>query len=551
MRRVAYEMLSMRDRRERHLAAADYLERTLADDDEIVEVLASHYIDAYTVAPDADGADAVRRRARELLVRAGERAESLGAPTEAQRYYTRAAELSDTAVDEAGLLTRAAEMAMRAASQDAAAELADRAHARFEEAGDHGQAARVLVIRSRIDQAQGRLDEALTRMQRAHDVLRDEPPDEPFAALTARLAGASYFAGDIARCVELVEQALDIAEAQGLPRVLANAVMIKAMVGASGRHPEEARGMFQLSLELAQKHELREEASRASSNLSDLAFRRDRYSDALAHLEQALALGRMVGSRPHEWFAQSESTYPLYMLGRWDEAMEVFLELPEEHLPTGGTLLSPLSSILEIHVHRGDVPAARRLLAIYARLEDSADVQERAAWAAASACILHAEGRHAEAVELGGQAVELGVTLGIDGQDAKMGFMWAIEAALALGDRAKAEELIGRIDAIPPGLRPPSMSAHANRARARLADSLDLAGMHAAVAEASFDGLGMIFWRAVTQLEQAERLAAAGQASDAAPLLAAARATFADLQASPWLARADAVTEQAPAEPVG
>src|SRR6185312_15126782 len=128
MRRVAYEMLSMRDRRERHLAAADYLERTLQDDDEIVEVLASHYIDAYTVAPDADGADAVRRRARELLVRAGERAESLGAPTEAQRYYTRAGDLRDTATDEASLLTRAAYMAMRAASQDAAAALADRAH---------------------------------------------------------------------------------------------------------------------------------------------------------------------------------------------------------------------------------------------------------------------------------------------------------------------------------------------------------------------------------------------------------------------------------------
>ena len=67
MRRVAYETLSMRDRRERHLAAADYLERTLADDDEIVEVLASHYIDAYAAGPDVDGADAVRRRASELL----------------------------------------------------------------------------------------------------------------------------------------------------------------------------------------------------------------------------------------------------------------------------------------------------------------------------------------------------------------------------------------------------------------------------------------------------------------------------------------------------
>jgi len=388
-------------------------------------------------------------------------------------------------------------------------------------------------------------------MQRAYDVLREEPADESFATLTARLAGASYFSGDIPRCVELVEQALDIAEAQGLPQVLANAVMIKAMVGASGRHPEEARGLFQLSLEIAQKHQLREEASRASSNLSDLAFRRDRYTEALAHLEQSLALARTVGSRPHEWFALSESTYALYMLGRWDEAMAVFGDLPEEHLPTGGTLLSPLSSILEIHVHRGDVAAARRLLGIYARLEDSADVQERAAWAAASACLLHAEGRQAEAVALGEKTVELGETLGLDGQDAKMGFMWAIEAALAQGDRAKAEELVDRIDAIAPGLRPPSMSAHANRVRARLADTVEMAAMHAAVAEASFDGLGMAFWRAVTQLEQAERLAAAGQASAATSLLADARALFAQVGAAPWIARADAIAERAPAEPVG
>ena len=35
----------------------------------------------------------------------------------------------------------------------------------------------------------------------------------------------------------------------------------------------------------------------------------------------------------------------------------------------------------------------------------------------------------------------------IDGQDAKMGFMWALEAALALGDRAKAGEVIERIEA--------------------------------------------------------------------------------------------------------
>ena len=206
MRRVAYEMLSMRDRRERHLAAAAYLERTLADDDEIVEMLASHYIDAYTASPEADGAEAVRRRASELLVRAGERAESLGAPTEAQRYYTQAAGLSETPLAEAGLLDRAARMAPRAAAQDAAAELADRAHALYEAAGEHGSAARVLVVRSRIDQMQGRLAEALERMQQAHDVLRNEPPDESFANALNELftSGVTDVLGDLVMIVGII-----------------------------------------------------------------------------------------------------------------------------------------------------------------------------------------------------------------------------------------------------------------------------------------------------------------------------------------------------------
>ncbi|HEY3765187.1 MAG TPA: AAA family ATPase [Gaiellales bacterium] len=551
MRRVAYEMLSLRDRRERHLAAADYLERTLADDDEIVEVLASHYIDAYTAAPDVDGADAVRRRASELLVRAGERAESLGAPTEAQRYYTRAAELSETPLDEAGLLDRAAQMAVRAAAQDAAADLAERAQALYEAAGEHGAAARVLIIRSRIDQAQGRLDEGLERMQRAYDVLREEPADESFATLTTRLAGAYYFAGDVPRCAELVEQALDLAEARGMTRVLTNAVMIKAMVGASGRHPEEARGLFQLSFDLATKHELREEASRAASNLSDLAFRRDRYPEALGHLEQARSLAKAVGSRPHEWFALSESTYPLYMLGRWDEAMAAYTELPEDVLPTGGTLLSPLSSILEIHVHRGDPIAARRLLEIYSRLEHSADVQELAGYAAATACVVYAEGRYAEAVAAGLRTVEYGETLGLDGQDAKMGFMWSLEAAVVMGDRAKATDIVERIEAMPPGLRPPSLGAHANRARARLADSAELAETQAMVAATSFHELGLRFWSAVAQLERAEIVAADGRGEEAEPIAAEARLVFEELRATPFIARADALGSRASAEAVG
>jgi class 3 adenylate cyclase len=85
VRHVAYETLSKRDRHSRHLAAAAYLESSTSDPDEIVEVLASHYLDAHTAAPDAPDADRVKDRARELFVRAGRHAESLGAPREEQR----------------------------------------------------------------------------------------------------------------------------------------------------------------------------------------------------------------------------------------------------------------------------------------------------------------------------------------------------------------------------------------------------------------------------------------------------------------------------------
>ena len=49
VKKVAYDTLSKKERKSRHLAAAAYL-RELGDDDEVVEVVASHYLDAYRAA---------------------------------------------------------------------------------------------------------------------------------------------------------------------------------------------------------------------------------------------------------------------------------------------------------------------------------------------------------------------------------------------------------------------------------------------------------------------------------------------------------------------
>jgi class 3 adenylate cyclase len=87
VRRVAYDTLARRDRRSRHLAAAAQLEAAFGTvEQEIVEVVASHYVAAYEAQPDTEDAAEIRERARELLTRAGDRAAPRAAAGEARRY---------------------------------------------------------------------------------------------------------------------------------------------------------------------------------------------------------------------------------------------------------------------------------------------------------------------------------------------------------------------------------------------------------------------------------------------------------------------------------
>ena len=540
MRRVAYETLSRRERRLRHLAAATHLESTAADDDELVEVLASHYLDAFEAAPDAEDADTVRARARELFVRAAERAESLGAPGESQRYFAQAAELTDDDAGRAGLLDRAGQMATRAG-------LAEESQARFEEAialyaaaGNTHAAARVTSRQAYVDERAGRHELAISRMQDALAVIGDDEADEDVALLTVRLGNALLFVGRIPEAAELIERAIEMGEALGLPEILVRGWSAKAILVAPRRR-REAEILLRAAAELALEQGLTERAGTALGNLSDLAFGHDRYEDALGYLGQSLALARRSGDRPNIWFATSESTYALYHLGRWDEAIAAFEELPEEQLPSGHVLISPLTSVLPIHIDRGELEQARALRDIYARLEGSVDVQERSCFAAGSGSVALAEGRYDEALRWGEAAVASQGLMGTWPQNVKQGLVVAVEAALVLGRRDRVEELLAMIEGQPAGMRTPLMAAHAHRFRGRMAESAETADVEFAVAEGLLRGLGIPFWLAVARLEHAESLVAHGGQGDARPLLDQARETFAQLGATPWLERVDAV----------
>jgi class 3 adenylate cyclase/tetratricopeptide (TPR) repeat protein len=534
VRKVAYETLARRDRRARHLAAAAHLEAAFRDEDEIAEVVAAHYVAAYEAAPDVEDAEEIKSKAREALRRAGDRAASLAAPAEARRYYQQAAGLADEASVRAALLDRAGWMASFAAEPEAAIALLGEAIGVYEAEGDEHAAARISHRLAQVEADVGHVEQAIARLERALDVIGDDEPDEELASLVARLAGGYFFTGDLERARERIELALDIAESLGAPEPLARALGVRALI-AQGR-PHEAAAYRKEALAIALEHDLLDLASSHYANLSDQAFRRDRYPEALAYLREALELARRLGHRPGEWSVLAETTYPLYMTGRWDEALATLAEPTQEQFASGALLLSLLTSVLEIHIHRGQLAGARRLYAGFTRLPTSPDVQEQAMDAGATAALALAEGRHREALEAGEKAVRAGATVAYDHQAVKQGLTAAVEAALALGRRERAEELLAIVDATPPGLRSPYVDAQVQRFRARIGG--DPAGL--ASAAERFRRLEIPFWLAVTLLERADL-------TDDEQSRQEAREIFEQLGATPWLARAGGARE---AEPV-
>jgi predicted ATPase len=173
LRTVAYETLSRHDRKAKHLEAVTFVEEIwLSDEDEIVDVLAAHLIRAYEAVPDAPDAPEIRARARQMLVRAAERAASLAANGEALRHFERAAELTDEGSERAGLLQQAGTMAVRAGRFGEAEEHLGAAAAIFATEGEPRKAAYAQArLALRVLVQTGRQDEAISVGRESFEIL--------------------------------------------------------------------------------------------------------------------------------------------------------------------------------------------------------------------------------------------------------------------------------------------------------------------------------------------------------------------------------------------
>jgi class 3 adenylate cyclase/tetratricopeptide (TPR) repeat protein len=552
VKRVAYETIAKRERKAKHLAAAQFLASAWsAEEDEIVEVVASHYLDAYQAAPDDPDAPELRSKAFEMLVRAAERAASLGASAEAQRTFERAAGLTEDRLAQAELYERAGMMASMGARQDAAAANLERARELFEAAGATHPAARVSARVAEISWERGRIEQGLESMDRAFAVLSEEDPDADLAALAAQIGRFMYFAGQSDLALERLDRALEIAEMLSLPETIAQALNTKGVVIFSRGRKIEGLALMRKALEVALDHDKPSAALRAYYNLADTAVQVDRAHESAELARDGLALARRVGNRYWEWSFLAFA-YPLFALGDWDEVVAREEGLPEEDWAQVRIAFATLlTSIVPVRVHRGQLDEAKRSTRLFAELERSADLQEQAQVRFAEATLLSAEGQYAEALSCAEAALETRHALGSAYEAVKESFVVAVEAALALDEVSRAEELLAVVDALPLGISPQFLQAHSARFRARLAargGDVEEADRLFRRGAGLFRELGFPFYLAVTLLEQGEWLVAQGRRDEAEPLLVEAREIFERLEAKPWLERLDAVQAGTPTE---
>jgi tetratricopeptide (TPR) repeat protein len=356
-----------------------------------------------------------------------------------------------------------------------------------------------------------------------------------------------FFAGQGDLALERLERALEIAELLLLPETLAQALNTKGTVLFARGRKTEGLALIRNALEIALEHDKPSAALRAYYNLADETVQMDRAHESTELARDGLALARRVGNRYWEWCFLGFA-YPFFALGDWDEVVARVEGLPQEDWAQArlafGTLLT---SIVPVRVNRGQLEEAMRSARLFAELEASADLQEQAQVHFAEAALLLAEGKDAEALRSAELSLDTRHAIGISYEAVKESFVVAVEAALALDDVGRAEELLVLVDTLPPGGSPQFLQAHSSRFRARLAARRADPGEVDRLfkrAGGLFREIAFPFYLAVTLLEHGEWLFAQDRGEEAQPLLAEARDIFERLEAGPWLERVTAAAAE-------
>jgi thioredoxin-like negative regulator of GroEL len=235
-----------------------------------------------------------------------------------------------------------------------------------------------------------------------------------------------------------------------------------------------------------------------------------------------------------------------YLLGNWDE-VEASDDQIVERLEAGTRARLDLQTTLpRLYLNTGRLD---RLRWLFDQLpEPSAEVQDTAGHALASAARARAEGRLADALAKADEVLAMQEDLGFEHPMSRFALVDSLETAFELGDfdsvARRLEEFRGRrpADQLPFGVG--QVRRFEALLAARSGDDRLAEERFRAAAEILRE-ISARFYLAVVLLEHGEWLVQSGRPEDAEPLLKEGRETFERLGAAPWLERLDAVEEPA------
>ncbi|MEJ7706550.1 MAG: hypothetical protein WKF82_04225 [Nocardioidaceae bacterium] len=525
-RQVAYDTLSRRERKARHLAVAAHLQTVFADTgEEIAEVIATHLLDALAAVPDDPDVPDLREQAVTMLTRAGERAERTGAPAAAvAAYTTAAAQLDDTGnanadLTAAGLRERAGAAASTAADLRTAIDLYRTAAETYRRQGQVRAAARADTHLGGVLRRQGRLEEARVKISGALSVLEADADADTIATL-AEMATLEAFAGNAAAADQVSAAALVEAQALDLPDSVFSALfIIRGIAHSLGNRSAQAAASLREAARRAEAAQDSSAAARALLNLGDALVTIDPQA-AVEATRAALTHGRRIGYRYSMGFATANLIQAELMSGDWDDARHVYATaLSEDKL---GDDQAVACSAALLCAFSGDEATLAGVMPLVDDEAGSEDPQDIAAAASALAVAAAASGDHKRALRHAQHALAQIDALNLRSDGVRWSWPIAAEAALALGDNAEVERLLANLDHHRPGHIPPVLRAERLRIRARLlaATGDQDAGAAFDAATKAFRELGSPYHLAFGLLDQAEYISAAGDAQTARQLAA-------------------------------
>jgi len=545
VRQVAYGTLSRRDRKLRHLAAADYLATAPDAGDDLAVVVAQHLLDAVDASSSGDPDVAeLQARACALLERAGHRAQALGSPAEARRRFEAALERSSGPADQARLHLAAAEAAEHAGDYEggathaaAASDLYDRLERPIDAGVATGWRCRSLMIRSDFSAV---VEIAEPRWEALQGVPGAEPALLRLAAPLTR--AHSELSGGYEVAAKYLERWLYLAESVGDAAALAD-----AMIGMGARYqstgaPAMARAMNEAAAAIARANDVPGSLAHALINLGTVLMGRD-LSAAMDALREARDVAVRSGIVGFVDFALGNYAAALWAAGRLDEALAAALEADES--VTSPSIAVGLRCLRAFLADAQDGPMVA--------LDDVADVGS--AWDLAAVGVLKvmrlsAAGDRQAAAALAEPT--LGRLLTAGGLDDDFMEFWPplVRVAVDAGDLELAQRLLDPVSSASPGIVSAAVAAHLLNLRgvvgaARGDDPVDVeSDLRAGVA--ALGQFGAVGWSARAEQDLAGWLVGQGRWADAQPHLDHVRAVYAKIGASRWLSRLDTLVSSIP-----